>query len=71
MHLTNNAVQKHNSDYNKFEKGNQLSFKILRSMLEEKGKNFDEFLGRMKELIKLSALAVRRRINRMDRTSCF
>lgn len=34
VHLTNNAVQKYNQDYNKFEKGNQLSFKVLKSMLE-------------------------------------
>ena len=33
VHLTNNAVQKYNQDYNKFEKGNQLSFKVLKSML--------------------------------------
>lgn len=40
-------------------------------MLDEKGKSFDDFMARMKELIKISALAVRRRINRMDRASCF
>ena len=33
VHLTNNAVQKYNSDYNKFEKGNQLSFKALRMLI--------------------------------------
>jgi len=65
VHLTNNAVQKYNPDYNKYEKGNQLSFKALRKLLEEKGKDYDGFISTMKNIIKLSAMASRRRINRM------
>jgi hypothetical protein len=41
VHLTNNAVQKYGVDYNKYEKGNQLSFRVLRTLLEGKGKDFD------------------------------
>jgi hypothetical protein len=71
IHLTNNAVQKHDQNYCKYEPGNQLSFKVLRGVIEKQNKSFDEFLTRMKELIKISMLAVRRRINRMERVSCF
>lgn len=71
MHLTNNAVQKHNPDYNKYEKGNQLGFKQLKSLLEAKGKDFADFMVRMKEIIKITAMAVRRRINRLEREGCF
>ena len=71
VHLTNNAVQKYNSDYNKFQKGNQLSFKTLRMLLENKGKDFDEFVAQMKAIIRISLMAARRRINRMERDNCF
>ncbi len=33
IHLTNNAVQKNNSNYGKFEDGNQLSFKVLKNLI--------------------------------------
>jgi hypothetical protein len=33
VHLTNNAVQKHNTEYGKYEDGNQLSFKVLKAMV--------------------------------------
>lgn len=71
VHLTNNAVQKYNPDYNKYEQGNQLSFKTLKNMLEEKGKDYDSFITNMKNIIKISSMAIRRRINRMEREFCF
>jgi hypothetical protein len=71
VHLTNNAVQKYNQDYCKYEKGNQLSFKSLRGLLEQAGKEWAWFVERMREIISLSAMAVRRRINRLDREGCF
>ena len=36
VHLTNNSVQMHSPDYGMYEKGNQLSFRTLRSLLNEK-----------------------------------
>ena len=65
VHLTNNAVQKYNPDYNKYEKGNQLSFKALRKLLEEKGKDYAGFISTMKYIISLTAMSIRRRLNRM------
>ena len=40
IHLTNNAVQKFNEDYGKYELGNQLSFHYLRTLLAERGKSY-------------------------------
>jgi hypothetical protein len=36
IHLTNNAVQKHNENYGKFEEGNILSYKEMEKYLIEK-----------------------------------
>ena len=33
VHLTNNSVQMYNPQYNKYEKGNQLPFRSLRTLL--------------------------------------
>ena len=40
-------------------------------MIEEKGKDYEAFITQMKNIIKLSALCIRRRINRMERDFCF
>lgn len=40
IHLTNNAVQKYNEDYGKYELGNQLSFEYLKTLLSDRGKNY-------------------------------
>ena len=71
VHLTNNSVQKMHQGYNRFEKGNQLSFRALKMLLEDKGKDFDVFMGQMKEIIKVTMLSVRRKINRYERDFCF
>ena len=40
IHLTNNAVQKNNTEYGKFEDGNQLSFQFLQKYLKAKDIDF-------------------------------
>lgn len=45
VHLTNNAVQKHSQSYGKFEEGNQLSFRHLKSLISKRGKNPDHTMG--------------------------
>ena len=46
VHLTNDAVQKHNENYGKFEDGNKIDFnsfkKYLASKYPSKNYNFDE-----------------------------
>ena len=40
-------------------------------LIEKKGKDFDKFIAKMKEVIKISMMSARRRINRMERDNCF
>jgi hypothetical protein len=40
VHLTNNAVQKYNEDYGRYESGNQLSFDCLKGLLADRGKSY-------------------------------
>ena len=43
VHLTNNAIQKHNPTYGDFEDGNQMSFAEFRKYLKEKHSKLDPF----------------------------
>jgi hypothetical protein len=43
VHLTNNAIQKNNPDYCKFEDGNQLSFAEFKKYIKKVYKKTDEF----------------------------
>lgn len=71
VHLTNNAVQKFNEDYGKYELGNQLSFQHLKKLIEEQGKDYEKLMIRIQEIVKITALSVRKKINRQDRSYCF
>ncbi len=71
IHLTNNAVQKNNTDYGKFEDGNQLSFKVLKNLVETEGGNYAEVISRIKWIVKTTALSVRKKLNKNERSHCF
>ena len=68
VHLTNNAVQKNMKNYGEFEEGNQLSFAQLQQYIDENygHKNinfFSDCLPKMKDMIKHSLLAARKKLN--------
>jgi hypothetical protein len=44
VHLTNDAIQKHNEDYGRFEKGNKLSYQDFQRYLDQNHRGLD-FLG--------------------------
>lgn len=44
IHLTNNAVQKHNDDYGRYEEGNQLGFEYLRRLIKDENKSYDKIM---------------------------
>ena len=44
VHLTNNAVQKFNENYGKFEEGNILSFKQMQEYMNEEGIVSDDWV---------------------------
>ena len=76
VHLTNNAVQKNTKNYGEFEEGNQLSFKQLQQYIDEhyKHKNinfFEDCIPKMKEMIKHSLLATRKKLNPNNYKMCF
>ncbi len=76
VHLTNNAVQKFCENYGAFEDGNQLSFPQFQDYLNEKHADqhidvYKNLVVQMKDLIKFSMMAVRRKLNPDDRKICF
>lgn len=65
VHLTNNAVQKNELNYGKFEEGNQLDFTAFQAYIDqhypEHGIDFyRDLYPRMREIVLYSALAVRK-----------
>jgi hypothetical protein len=64
VHLTNNAVQKYNGDYGRYEEGNQLSFQHLHGLVTDRGHDYEELMQRIKDIVKITALSVRRKINK-------
>lgn len=73
MHLTNNAVQKNNENYGKFEEGNILSFAALQQYLDNEGKQGwvkGALLDRMKEFVEITLLSVADKL-RVMKNNCF
>ena len=76
VHLTNNAVQRHAENYGEFEEGNQLSFKQFQNYLDkhysDKNINFyEDWLPKMKQMVKHSLMAARRKLNPNNIKLCF
>jgi len=73
IHLTNNAVQKYGKNYGKHENGNIISFQDIKKYIKSKdpASDFNNINRRMKEIIKLSFLASREKMNPNDRKLCF
>ena len=76
VHLTNNAIQKHNPTYGDFEDGNQLSFQDFRKYLRDKHNKYDPFfdnqiLNKIKNYTQISLEAVRKKLNPNKRSQCF
>lgn len=76
VHLTNNAIQVHGEDYGKFEDGNQMSFaafqKYLNTHHPEKAISVEaEILPKIKNIVRKSVLAVKKKLNSENRKYCF
>jgi len=74
VHLTNNAIQQYAGNYCQFEDGNQMSFAKFQEYLDShsKGIKFDkDILPQIKNIVKKSILAVRRKLNSENRKYCF
>ena len=74
-HLTNYSFQKYNSNFGKYEFGNEVSFSDFQKNIDinyEKKVNFkNDILPKIKEIIKFTFESVKNKINPMERKYCF
>ena len=74
VHLTNYSLQKYNKSFSKFEKGNEISFKIFQEFINslENPFNFrEEIFPKFIEIIKHTMLCAKNKINLNNRNYCF
>jgi len=74
VHLTNYSLQKYNKCFSKFEKGNEISFKIFQEFINEQENKFnfrEEIFPKFIEIIKHTMLCVKNKINLNNRNYCF
>ena len=76
VHLTNNCLQKHGSNYGAHEDGNTIGFHVFQEYLDEnfpqyKLNVYEHFVPRMKDLIIDSFNAVKHQLNPNRRKHCF
>jgi hypothetical protein len=48
-----------------------LSFKILKALIEKRGRSYTDAINQIKEIIKLTFLATRKKLNKFGRMNCF
>jgi hypothetical protein len=75
-HITNYMLQKHNKDFQKFEEGNEVSFKDFQKCLDteyaDSKKNvFRDIVPQIKNIIQLTSMSVKEKININDRRFCY
>ena len=75
-HITNYSFQKHNSNFQKFEKGNEVPFYEFQKFIDETypEKNYKlktNLMNQIKEIIKVTMLCGKNRINRNNRNFQF
>ena len=75
-HITNYSFQKHNNDFQKFEKGNEVPFYEFQKFIDEKypEKNYKlnrDLMKQIKEIISVTMRCVKNKINRCNRNFQF
>ena len=74
VHLTNYSLQKYNKCFSKFEKGNEISFKVFQEYINEQENKFnfkEEIFPKFIEIIKHTMLCAKNKINLNNRNYCF
>ena len=74
VHITNYSLQKHNNNFEKYEEGNEISFKDFQLHLDSIDSKIDvkrDIYPKMKEIIFHSTSAVTNKLNRTDRQFCY
>lgn len=73
VHLTNDAIQKHSSEYGKFENGNKLSYRDFQRYLDTNHKEFNFFtqvLPKIRDIVKDTMQASFNIIDKNKRMHC-
>jgi tubulin--tyrosine ligase len=73
VHLTNDAIQKHSTEYGKYENGNKMSYREFCTYLENHHPNVNFFNGillRIKEIVKETFVASFLEIDKNKRLHC-
>ena len=73
VHLTNDAIQKHSSDYGKFENGNKLSYREFQKYLDSNHYNINfnlQILPKIKTMVKETMMAAYSAIDSNRRMHC-
>ena len=73
IHITNYSLQKYNKSFSKYEKGNEISFQTFQNYINENDE-FDfrkEIFPKFIEIVRLTALSVRNKININNLNYCF
>ena len=73
IHITNYSLQKYNKSFAKYEKGNEISFQTFQNFINENNPfNFrEEIFPKFTEIVKLTALSVKNKINMNNSNYCF
>ena len=74
IHITNYSFQKNSLNFEKFEKGNEISYTDFKKFLKKEGiplQKFDDMINQMKFLIKLSFKAVSNKLIKINPVLCF
>ena len=76
VHLTNNCLQQHGTNYGVHEEGNTVGFDVLQRLLDENYPQYhlsveEHFIPRMKDLIIDSFQATKNQLNPNRRKNCF
>ena len=74
VHITNYSLQKRTNNFEKFEIGNEVSFKEFQKCLNQvyDGKDFyKEIVPQMNDIIIHTALSIKDKINKKDRQHCY
>ena len=74
IHITNYSLQKKSNKFEKYEYGNEISFKDFKLFLEKENislDNFDNLINDMKYLIKISMNSVGKKLFKTENVLCF
>ena len=71
VHLTNYSVQKYSENFQKFESGNEISFKNFELSVNNEISVKKDLLPKIKDIILYTMKSVKNRINKAERKICF